>query len=62
MEVGYDEVGVVNKEIDRCRCHEDAAQATDDEHRNEGQREAHRGGELNRPAPDGSHPVEGFNR
>ena len=61
MEVGHDEVGVVHEEIDRRRCHEDAAQAADDEHRNEGQRETHRGSELNRPAPDGSHPVEGFN-
>ena len=61
VEVGHNEVSMVDEEIDRCRCHEDAAQAADDEHRNEGQRETHCGGKLNRPAPDGSHPVEGFN-
>ena len=60
VEVRDDEVGVVNEKIDWCGGHENAAEAADDEHRDERKREAHRCGELNRTAPHGAHPVEGF--
>ena len=62
VEVGDDEVGMVDEEIDRGRGHEDAAEPTDHEHRDEGHGEGHRHRVMNRTAPDGSHPVEGFDR
>ena len=37
MEMGDDEVGVVNEDVDRRGGHEDARQAADDEHRDERQ-------------------------
>ena len=42
VDVGDDEVGVVDEDVDRRGRHEDAAQAADDEHRDERQREEHR--------------------
>ena len=58
VEVGHDEVGVVDEDVDGRGCHEDARQAADDEHRHEREREEHRRGELNPSAPDGAQPVE----
>ena len=59
MDVSDDEVGVVDEQVHRRRSHEDAAQAADDEHRNEGQ-----GKDIavvnNLAAPDRSQPVEDF--
>ena len=62
VEVGDDEVRVVNEDVDRRGGHEDARQAADDEHRHERQGEQHRRGELNLAAPDRAQPVEHFDR
>ena len=40
VDVGDDEVGVVDVHVDRRRGHEDAGQAADHEHRDEAEREA----------------------
>ena len=62
VEVGDDEVRVVNEDVDRRGGHEDARQAADDEHRHERQGEQHRRGELNLAAPDRAQPVEHLDR
>ncbi len=58
VDVGHDEVRVLDVDIHRGRGHEDARQTADDEHRHEGQRIQHRYRELDPPAPQGSQPVE----
>ena len=35
MEMGHDEIRIVNENVDRCRGHENSGQPTDDEHRYE---------------------------
>jgi hypothetical protein len=60
VDVRYDEIRIMDEEVDRGGRHENAAQSADDEHRNEGQGEEHRCGEFNRAAPNRAHPVECF--
>ena len=52
VEVGHDEVGIVNKDINRCRSHKYARQSTDNKHRDERQSEKHWRCELNLAAPE----------
>src|ERR1700675_2763663 len=56
MEVGHDEVGVVDKNIDRRRGHEDAAKTANDEIGDEAEGEEHGRSKTNRPAPQRSQP------
>ena len=58
MEVRYDVVGVVDGEVDRWRGEEHPGDPADGEHQQERQRVQHRGGELQRPAPQRRQPVE----
>ena len=60
MQVGDDEIGVVNGDINRRGRHEDAAQPADHEQRHERQSEQHRRGVLDVTSPDGAEPVEDF--
>ena len=58
VNVRNDEVGVVNVDVNRCRCHEHARQTTDDEHRDESQGVEHCRRELDVTTPQRSEPVE----
>src|SRR5262245_10449445 len=62
MKMRHDIVSVMDKNIDGSRSHEDTAQASDDEVRDETQCEEHRRGKTNRPAPQGAEPIEGLDR
>ena len=58
VEVGDDEVGVVDLPVDRERRHEDAGDPPDQEQRDEADAEDQRRRELDRPAPQRGDPVE----
>src|SRR5260370_30161202 len=45
MDMSDDEVGVMNEQIDRSRCHIDSAQSANHEHGDKSQRKTHRGRE-----------------
>jgi hypothetical protein len=58
VDVGDDEVRVLDVDVDRRRGHEDAREAADDEHRYERERVQHRDRVLHPGAPHGAEPVE----
>ena len=62
MEMGHDEIRVMDKNIDRRGCHENPGEPPDDEHGNKGRRKQHRGGKLHLATPDRSHPVKYLDR
>src|SRR5437762_11192703 len=61
MEVRDDEVRVGRLEVERHDRERDAGEPSDDEHRDESDREEHRGAKPNRPADSGGDQVEDLN-
>ena len=60
MQVGDDEVGIVDLLVDRHRAEHGTGQPTDDEVADQPNRKEHTHGETQRAAPDGRQPVEDF--
>src|SRR5262245_13164096 len=62
VEVGNDEIRIMDVDVHGRGRHEDTAQPTNDEVRDKSQGEQHRYGEVDRATPKRSQPVEGLDR
>src|SRR5262249_25472074 len=62
VEVGKNEIGIMDKDVHGRGRNEDSAQPANDEVRDKSQGKQHRYGEADGPTPERSQPVEGLDR